>query len=35
MESETPMFEIAFNNMAEELKEVRLQQAETNKILSV
>jgi hypothetical protein len=35
MESETPMFEIAFNNMAEELKEVRQQQAETNKALSV
>jgi hypothetical protein len=34
METETPMLEIAFNNMAEELKEVRLQQAETNKTLS-
>src|SRR5205085_1842555 len=35
MESETPMFEIAFNNMAEEFKEVRQQQVETNKALSV
>ena len=35
METETPMLEIAFNNMVEEFREVRQQQAETNKVLSI